>query len=297
MLSGQAGLSLLSGQSGLTQHLREFRLPKSGALAGKLIGGGVAFALATDWRSCTLQTTFNYGNLPRGVNPLFMFSKALPTLVGYATGFQIYLEDIVISTDQALCCGLVNCVAGDRMRAKSIASVTLSQAQWFCRAETTVARACTTDAAHAALEVACFLESFASRNKAQETSRDPSHSVQPEPQRTRMDLEGVVTTQTVVTAPRRATVDQGRLVSTVSSCAFEVLGTKVSGDVPLMEAGVDSLAASELSGAIGKELDVELPATLLFDHPSIDGIVSLMVQELGNTGAPASMLIPRAVGD
>ena len=74
----------------------------------------------------------------------------------------------------------------------------------------------------------------------------------------------------------------------MSSCAFEVLGTKVTADVPLMEAGVDSLAASELAGAIGKELDVELPATLLFDHPSIDGIVSLMVQELGNTGAPAS---------
>ena len=85
-----------------------------------------------------------------------------------------------------------------------------------------------------------------------------------------------------------AAVDSSRLMSTVSSCAFAVLGTKVSGDVPLMEAGVDSLAASELSGAIGKELDVELPATLLFDHPSIDGIVSLMVQELGNTGAPAS---------
>ena len=170
---------MLSGQSSLTQHLRKFRLPKSGALAGKLIGGGVAFALATDWRSCTLQTTFNYGNLPRGVNPLFLFSKALPTLVGYATSFQVYLEDIVISADQALCCGLVNRVAGDRMRAKYIASITLSQAQRFCQMETAVARVCTTGVAHAALEVALFLESFASRNKSHtsRSSGNPSHRV------------------------------------------------------------------------------------------------------------------------
>ena len=63
------------------------------------MGGGVAFALSTDWLVCPIGTTFNYGNLPRGVNPLFMFSRALPLMVGYSTGYQIYLEDIVLSCD------------------------------------------------------------------------------------------------------------------------------------------------------------------------------------------------------
>jgi len=39
-----------------------------------------------------------------------------------------------------------------------------------------------------------------------------------------------------------------------------------------MEAGVDSLAASEVVQAIGSEFELELPATLLFDHPSMASI-------------------------
>ena len=83
----QPHVTTLQDQSDLTQTMRKLHVHKSGALSGKLIGGGVAFALATDWRSCTVKTTFNYGNLPRGVNPLFMFSVALPAMVGYQAGF------------------------------------------------------------------------------------------------------------------------------------------------------------------------------------------------------------------
>ena len=52
------------------------------------------------------------------------------------------------------------------------------------------------------------------------------------------------------------------------------MGTCVKHDIPLMEAGVDSLAASELVQAIEGEFEVELSATLLFDHPSIASISS-----------------------
>ena len=62
-------------------------------------------------------------------------------------------------------------------------------------------------------------------------------------------------------APHRATADRERLASTVSSCAFEVLGTKVSAAVPLVEAGVDLLA-----GTLGKELNVGLPESTLSDR-------------------------------
>ena len=41
-----------------------------------------------------------------------------------------------------------------------------------------------------------------------------------------------------------------------------------------MEAGVDSLGATELQRALSEHLSTEFEATLLFDHPSIDSIVS-----------------------
>ncbi|EGB03822.1 hypothetical protein AURANDRAFT_67720 [Aureococcus anophagefferens] len=52
-------------------------MPTYASIHGKLLGGGVAFALVADWRACSRKTTLNFGNLPRGVNPLFMLSRAL----------------------------------------------------------------------------------------------------------------------------------------------------------------------------------------------------------------------------
>lgn len=47
-----------------------------------------------------------------------------------------------------------------------------------------------------------------------------------------------------------------------------------------MEAGVDSLAASELVLQLTSEFSVELSATLLFDHPSVSSISSHVAVEL-----------------
>ena len=58
----------------------------------------------------------------------------------------------------------------------------------------------------------------------------------------------------------------------ISSLIEQTVGTRVPSDASLMEAGIDSLAASEVVASIGAELDVELSATLLFDHPSITAI-------------------------
>ena len=41
-----------------------------------------------------------------------------------------------------------------------------------------------------------------------------------------------------------------------------------------MEAGIDSLGATELQRALGEHLSTEFEATLLFDYPSIEAIVS-----------------------
>ena len=48
----------------------------------------------------------------------------------------------------------------------------------------------------------------------------------------------------------------------------------IAANTPLMEAGVDSLGATELQRGLSEQLSTEFEATLLFDHPSIDSIVS-----------------------
>jgi len=55
----------------------------------------------------------------------------------------------------------------------------------------------------------------------------------------------------------------------VIACVLEILGTEVALDTPLMAAGIDSLGATDLQRALGESLSADLPATLLFDHPSI----------------------------
>ena len=62
--------------------------------------------------------------------------------------------------------------------------------------------------------------------------------------------------------------------ATAHSCVQEIIGTVVASSTPLMEAGIDSLGATELQRALGDCLSTEFEATLLFDHPSIDAIAS-----------------------
>ena len=62
----------------------------------------------------------------------------------------------------------------------------------------------------------------------------------------------------------------------VSTCILQVVGTEIEPSVPLMTAGFDSLQATELQRALSDLLSTELEGTLLFDHPSVGGIVSLL---------------------
>ena len=66
----------------------------------------------------------------------------------------------------------------------------------------------------------------------------------------------------------------------------------ISANTPLMEAGVDSLGATELQRGLSEQLSTEFEATLLFDHPSIDSIVSCYTASgatlEGDAGASAS---------
>ena len=61
-------------------------------------------------------------------------------------------------------------------------------------------------------------------------------------------------------------------VGRVSSAVAGALGREVSSDEPLMAAGLDSLGATELQGSLSSSFGVELPATLVFDYPTVDAI-------------------------
>jgi hypothetical protein len=66
--------------------------------------------------------------------------------------------------------------------------------------------------------------------------------------------------------------------------ALQVLGlgtsTMLEARMPLKEAGLDSLMAVELRNALTRSIGQSLPATLLFDHPSLDALATYLMRHL-----------------
>merc|ERR1712014_401174 len=55
----------------------------------------------------------------------------------------------------------------------------------------------------------------------------------------------------------------------------------LDGDKPLMEAGLDSLAAVEYGSMLSKQFaGIQLPSTLMFDHPTTNMIAELIANDL-----------------
>lgn len=67
--------------------------------------------------------------------------------------------------------------------------------------------------------------------------------------------------------------------------ALQVLGvppsTELAARMPLKEAGLDSLMAVELRNALTRSIGLPLPATLLFDHPSLEALATYLLDKLG----------------
>jgi acyl carrier protein len=60
----------------------------------------------------------------------------------------------------------------------------------------------------------------------------------------------------------------------VMKVVSHIAGTDVSPDQPLMDAGVDSLAAVEVRNSLATLAGAELPATIVFDYPSVNAIAA-----------------------
>ncbi|MBI5563326.1 MAG: type I polyketide synthase [Chloroflexi bacterium] len=90
---------------------------------------------------------------------------------------------------------------------------------------------------------------------------------------------------TIVAKVQAAPINQRRsiLSNHVREHAINVLGLSASYPIdprqPLSELGLDSLMAVELRNALGTGFARSLPATLLFDYPTIDGLVDFLTKE------------------
>lgn len=67
-------------------------------------------------------------------------------------------------------------------------------------------------------------------------------------------------------------VDEAAILSQVSSTVGKMLNAQISPQQPLMEAGLDSLGAVELRTAICASFGMDLPATVVFDYPTISAL-------------------------
>jgi len=65
-------------------------------------------------------------------------------------------------------------------------------------------------------------------------------------------------------------------VETISAAVLEVLGTAVAVETPLMSAGLDSIAVTELADMLADRFNMELPQTLLFDYPTIESVANFV---------------------
>jgi acyl carrier protein len=90
----------------------------------------------------------------------------------------------------------------------------------------------------------------------------------------------------------------------VAAAAAAVLGAAPNEtpdpDIPLNEAGLDSLMALELRKSLGTGLDLRLPATLLFNFPTINALTEHLAGLIGLSSAeeapePAAPPVPTAI--
>ncbi|MEW5315629.1 MAG: hypothetical protein WDW38_007044 [Sanguina aurantia] len=86
----------------------------------------------------------------------------------------------------------------------------------------------------------------------------------------------------------------GVLRRQVLAAISEVVGDDVGAAVaaaptaPLLAAGVSSASAVQLTAILEQQLNMQLPATLVFDYPTVDGIVAFLAQS--GSAAPAESL-------
>ena len=88
--------------------LQALAVPLVCAAHGTVIGGGIAASLSCDYIVAEGSTTFEHGNLVRGVCPLGGLSRTLPHVAGVARALSMYLGNETLSAAEALAAGIVH---------------------------------------------------------------------------------------------------------------------------------------------------------------------------------------------
>ena len=57
-------------------------------------------------------------------------------------------------------------------------------------------------------------------------------------------------------------------------------GMQVAVDVPLMSAGLDSLSSVELRNALQARFGLDMPVTVMFDHPTVQALAGFITGQL-----------------
>ena len=95
-------------------------------------------------------------------------------------------------------------------------------------------------------------------------------------------------------------VDTAQAVSEVfeqvAAAVASVLGNDVASDAALMDVGLDSLGAVELRNALSQQFELELPATVTFDYPTVAAISAFISSLLGEPVSEARAEYRSVVG-
>ena len=76
------------------------------------------------------------------------------------------------------------------------------------------------------------------------------------------------------------TIDAAAIRAQVSAVVEGMLGAAVAPNQPLMEAGLDSLGAVELRTSLCASFTLDLPATVVFDYPTVSSLSTFIAEQV-----------------
>ena len=83
-----------------------------------------------------------------------------------------------------------------------------------------------------------------------------------------------------VGTPHSATPGKDDVMSIILETLQELVGLQVQPMQPLMDAGLDSLGTVELRSSLSSRFSLDLPATVIFNHPSADALAMFIAKQL-----------------